>query len=181
MGLMRKSAFEVGRDLLPVEIEMASLNREIAEAKKSPAIWKSSFLDLMAIALALTLESQAIGERKRLFQWQAWWRREILLFADWPVGDAGDRESLDRLVKAMWPNLSHTEPGITLSSHEYLSRYVMPMSKSTATRGSRKKATADAKEYQMDELMWVYLSLRDGTTPNLKEHEEYTFKSPGPR
>lgn len=170
LGFARRTPWGDKRDLRTFEEESLALEDELVIARQDPFLWIRNFLDLIAIALGLTIESSLIGDTRRLHAWKKWWEHGCLKFSDWAVGDAAARETMDRWIQLQLEQLDLKSSDPVHRGFEYLVNHVLsPGKKSNQDSADGASQSVGTPSYSLQELVRLFLSIRDGINPSEKD------------
>jgi len=168
MNVIRYSAFGATRNYQSFDLESNAIDTRIAAVKADAELWNTSFLDLVALAIGLTIESELMRDATRLEDWRVWWKEKRLLFADWPFGDLAEREKLDRWIELLIEGLSVPYINPILAGFEYLTDHVIAprIEAENPVNGTSKE---NVEGFEPEELVEMFLSIRDGRLPKMGE------------
>lgn len=169
LGIMRYSGFGACRNYRPFKVEADVVESRIEQIHNDPGLWRRTFLDLVAVAFGLSLESWLIGDNQRLRSWQRWWKAGNLLFANWPVGALVAREALDRWIPFALEQLNRPFVNPVQAGLQHLLDHVLTRMPVTVGEGTPYKYEASTTGYTQQELAWIFLAIRDGKCPNRNE------------
>lgn len=164
-GLVEQVSSSIGivrnRRTAEVEIELIAT---ACEEWRSTKEWRNRFPDVMACALLLAQEAAAISDNKRLKRWQRWFRREALLFKDWPVGGQNERQALDRWVQLLIENLYIESNDAELNKLEYIGRHVLPPANLSSTKAKPNEPYEKMPSYGLNEISFLITAIQSGNS-----------------
>jgi hypothetical protein len=170
LGFARHTPWGDRRNQRSFQEESLALENLIAQSRQDESRWLRTFLDLIAVALGLTLESGAIGDSNRLRAWRKWWDGAHLKFADWPVGDTAPRITMDRWISLQVEQLELPYRDPVLNGSEYLVAHVIALDRRPdGNSSSDELQPPPSVGFSVEKLVWIFLSLRDGTKPSERD------------
>nr|MDP2190891.1 hypothetical protein [Rhodoferax sp.] len=169
LGIMRYSGFGACRNYDSFKVEAGAIELKVEQTRNDPDVWRRTFLDLVAVAFGLSLESWVVGDSQRLRSWLRWWKAKHLLFSNWPVGDLAARGALDRWILVTLEQLDVPFVNPVDTGLQHLLDYVLTRTTMKFGEGTSEEYEGSTTGYSQQELAWIFLAIRDGNRPDRKD------------
>ena len=165
LGLFKYAGPCAYRTRKTVEVEIETFAKYVGKTRRKPLAWKAEFLGLVCIAIGLTLEAEALGDRHALNCWKRWLKKRSLRFKSWPIGNIEDRERLDKSMQLLVENCEVVPINVFHEATHYLTSHVLQTESVDIHPADPKAGSLEDTRMTPKELAELFLSLIDGKQP----------------
>ena len=165
LGLFKYAGPCAYRTRKNVEVEIETFAKYVGKTRRKPSAWKAEFLGLVCIAIGLTLEAEALGDRHALNCWKKWLNKRSLRFKSWPMGNIEDRERLDKWTQLLVENCEVAPINVFHEAAHYLTSHVLQTESVDIHPADPKAGRLEDTRMTPKELAELFLSLIDGKQP----------------